>query len=79
MIMFAEFLLIGYPGGFPWFYLVTLVLLMLMRLAVVNIHCHDADIDNPRFFTYKAIKNHFFMLDFCYFVQVGKNSNETRL
>merc|ERR1719370_1681564 len=24
-----------------------------------------------RFFTYKAIKNHFFMLDFCYFVQVS--------
>jgi hypothetical protein len=54
MIMFAEFLLIGYPGGFPWFYLVTLVLLMLMRYS-----------------TYKAIKNHFFMLDFCYFVQVS--------
>jgi len=54
MIMFAEFLLIGYPGGFPWFYLVTLILLMLMRFS-----------------TYKAIKNHFFMLDFCYFVQVS--------
>jgi len=54
MIMFAEFLLVGYPGGFPWFYLVTLVLLMLMRYS-----------------TYKAIKNHFFMLDFCYFIQAS--------
>lgn len=54
MIMFAEFLLIGYPGGFPWFYLITLLLLMLLRYS-----------------TYKAIKNHFFMLDFCYFVQVS--------
>ena len=24
-----------------------------------------------RYLTYKAIKNHFFMLDFCYFVNVS--------
>jgi len=54
MIMFAEFLLVGYPGGFPWFYLITNIMLMLLR-----------------YLTYKAIKNHFFMLDFCYFLNVS--------
>jgi len=54
MIMLSEFLLVGYPGGFPWFYLITNILLMLLR-----------------YLTYKAIKNHFFMLDFCYFLNVS--------
>ena len=30
-VMFAEFLLVGYPGGFPWFYLVMNNILMLFR------------------------------------------------
>ena len=30
-VMFAEFLLVGYPGGFPWFYLVMNNILMLLR------------------------------------------------
>ena len=29
--MFAEFLLVGYPGGFPWFYLITNLMLMTLR------------------------------------------------
>ena len=29
--MFAEFLLVGYPGGFPWFYLITNMMLMTLR------------------------------------------------
>lgn len=53
-VMFAEFLLFLHPATFPWFYLITLTLLMLLR-----------------FTTYKAINNHFFMLDFCYFMQLS--------
>merc|ERR1711862_239282 len=54
MVMIAEFLLVGYPSGFPWFYLVLNIMLMLLR-----------------YLTYKAIKNHFFMLDFCYFLNIS--------
>ena len=31
MVMIAEFLLVGYPSGFPWFYLVLNIMLMLLR------------------------------------------------
>lgn len=54
MVMIAEFLLVGYPAGFPWFYLILNTLLMMLR-----------------YLTYKAIKNHFFMLDFCYFLNIS--------
>lgn len=54
MVMIAEFLLVGYPSGFPWFYLIVNFMLMLLR-----------------YLTYKAIKNHFFMLDFCYFLNAS--------
>lgn len=54
MVMTAEFLLVGYPRGFPWFYLILNTMLMMLR-----------------YLTYKAIKNHFFMLDFCYFVNIS--------
>ena len=68
--MFAEFLLVGYPGGFPWFYLVMNNILMLFRSVTTQvvfvIHANII----LRYLTYKAIKNHFFMLDFCYFINV---------
>lgn len=32
-----------------------------------------------RYLTYKAIKNHFFMLDFCYFVNVSHSFLEHEL
>merc|ERR1712088_496294 len=54
MAMWAEYLMLASPAAFPWFYLVTLILLMLLRYT-----------------TYRAINNHFFMLDFCYFMQVS--------
>lgn len=54
MAMFSEYLILAQPGAFPWFYLVTLALLMSLRYT-----------------TYKAINNHFFMIDFCYFMQIS--------
>lgn len=54
MAMFAEYLILALPAAFPWFYLVTLALLMSLRYT-----------------TYRAINNHFFMLDFCYFVNLS--------
>lgn len=54
MAMFAEYLILAQPGAFPWFYLVTLALLLSLRYS-----------------TYRAINNHFFMLDFCYFIQIS--------
>jgi hypothetical protein len=54
MAVFAEYLILAQPGAFPWFYLVTLGLLISLRYS-----------------TYRAINNHFFMLDFCYFVQIS--------
>jgi len=54
MAMWAEYLMLASPAAFPWFYLVTLTLLMLLRYT-----------------TYRAINNHFFMLDFCYFMQIS--------
>lgn len=54
MAMWVEYLILAAPSAFPWFYLVTLILLMLLRYS-----------------TYRAINNHFFMIDFCYFMQVS--------
>jgi hypothetical protein len=54
MTMLAEYLILALPGAFPWFYLITLGLLMALR-----------------FTTYRAIHNHYFMLDFCYFVNIS--------
>ena len=31
MVMTAEFLLVGYPRGFPWFYLILNTMLMMLR------------------------------------------------
>jgi len=54
MAMWAEYLILAAPSAFPWFYLVTLSLLMFLRYT-----------------TYRAINNHFFMLDFCYFMNAS--------
>ena len=66
MAMWAEYLLLAAPAAFPWFYLVSPQAMSLTLPQVTLILLMFL-----RYTTYRAINNHFFMLDFCYFMNAS--------
>ena len=77
MAMWAEYLMLASPAAFPWFYLVCWICLTLSMLFIFRSHPkHLVQVTLIllmllRYTTYRAINNHFFMIDFCYFMQIS--------
>ena len=48
MVMTAEFLLVGYPRGFPWFYLILNTMLMMLRCIDINRQLEECRLQRVR-------------------------------
>ena len=77
--MWAEYLMLASPAAFPWFYLVCWNLpytFNAFHISKPSIQKHLVQVTLTllmllRYTTYRAINNHFFMIDFCYFMQIS--------